>query len=214
MDCSEFFQKLPAMSTFDQQRVLHAYDLARLAHTNQFRDTGEAYLQHAIGVTLILLEYGYTDAHTLVLGLTHDVLENSFITLPFVENVLGHKIATDVSILSKSYHIEDPSIPFVKRKIRKPIQIYHAAIAESTEQVIVAKGSDRIHNLTSFPNAEDESSWPQERRVEQIQETRQYIIPAVERYNERMARKLTQLCMELELTAERIISSRPPPRNE
>lgn len=211
MDRFEFFHMLPAMSSTDRSRVQNAYELAKLAHHNQFRDTGVRYFEHVRDVTIILLEYGYTDAHQIIIGFTHDVLEDTFIPFSFLECLFGYEIATDVSILSKSYGVSDSMTGFVIRTERKTDEQYFGAIAHAHQRVIVAKCADRIHNLQSFPDPEDEAKWTQERRMGKVHETRQYIIPLAEKHDPRMALRLTQLCNDLETTAQRIISSRPPP---
>ena len=65
-----------------------AYDLAWRAHLNQKRESGEPYIQHPLGVALMLTKMNL-DTETVAAALLHDVVEDTEYTLDDIENNFG-----------------------------------------------------------------------------------------------------------------------------
>jgi GTP pyrophosphokinase len=72
----------------DTARIEEAFELARVAHADQVRRSGEPYISHPLGVAMILAELGLDDV-TIVGALLHDALEDTTVTLEDLETRLG-----------------------------------------------------------------------------------------------------------------------------
>ncbi|MBQ9504785.1 MAG: HD domain-containing protein, partial [Lachnospiraceae bacterium] len=60
----------------DISMIERAYEIARSAHENQFRKSGEPYIIHPLSVGIILADLEL-DKETIVAGLLHDVVEDT-----------------------------------------------------------------------------------------------------------------------------------------
>ena len=76
----------------EEERILKAYEFAKKAHKGQLRASGEPYIQHPLGVAVLLIEIGM-DTDTIAAGLLHDVIEDTDIDLESLEQTFGSQIA-------------------------------------------------------------------------------------------------------------------------
>ena len=63
----------------DFRMVRKAYEVAKEAHKNQFRKSGEPFFIHPLNVALILAELKL-DKETIIAAILHDVVEDTEIT--------------------------------------------------------------------------------------------------------------------------------------
>ena len=63
----------------DISMIEKAYELAKKAHGNQCRKSGEPYIVHPLWVTIILANLEM-DKETIVAGMLHDVVEDTEVT--------------------------------------------------------------------------------------------------------------------------------------
>src|SRR5205823_12483540 len=77
-----------------------AYDVARDAHRDQVRRSGDPYIAHPLGVALILSELGLDDV-TLAAALLHDAVEDTSVTLADLEEQFGPDVAAIVDGVTK-----------------------------------------------------------------------------------------------------------------
>ena len=73
-----------------------AYEMARSAHANQSRTSGELYITHPIAVARIVADIGL-DEVSIVAALLHDAVEDTEITLADVESNFGTEVAVIVA---------------------------------------------------------------------------------------------------------------------
>lgn len=182
-----------------RQSVIWAYDLGKTWHRGQFRDDGERYFNHVVAVTQILIDHGYSAAEYLITALLHDALEDTFLPISMVEKLFGPDIARGILAVSKSYGIEDPLTGRIFRLPKKTKTEYFDEIKRFGRRAAIAKCADRIHNLTDLtkPQAAD-SRWTPQKRLDQVQETREWILPLAEMFEPRFAEKLQDLCALVE----------------
>ena len=64
----------------DRGLIERAYEVARDAHKDQVRRSGDPYIAHPLGVALILADLGLDDV-TLAAALLHDAVEDTSLTL-------------------------------------------------------------------------------------------------------------------------------------
>src|SRR6476646_11999372 len=76
----------------DTQVIEHAYAVAREAHADQIRRSGEPYIAHPLGVAMVLARLGLDDV-TLAGALLHDSVEDTKVTLEDVEAGFGPEVA-------------------------------------------------------------------------------------------------------------------------
>ena len=70
----------------DASFLIKAYELAKRAHADQCRATGEPYIVHPVEAMRVLLELGLIDEHTLAAALLHDTVEDTNLTLKEIES--------------------------------------------------------------------------------------------------------------------------------
>src|SRR5687767_12932629 len=63
----------------DTAMIERAFEIARDAHAEQVRRSGEPYITHPLGVAMILAELGLDDV-TIAAALLHDAVEDTAIT--------------------------------------------------------------------------------------------------------------------------------------
>src|SRR6187200_1170585 len=79
----------------DTTLVEHAYEVARDAHKDQVRRSGDPYIAHPLGVAVILADLGLDDV-TLAAALLHDAVEDTSVTLADLEQQFGPDVAAIV----------------------------------------------------------------------------------------------------------------------
>src|SRR4051812_8421340 len=79
----------------DTGMIEAAFDLARNAHREQVRRSGEPYITHPLGVALILADLGLDDV-TLSAALLHDAVEDTSVTATEIEQLVGPEVAAIV----------------------------------------------------------------------------------------------------------------------
>src|SRR6266481_676016 len=84
----------------DTALIEHAFDMARDAHREQVRRSGEPYITHPVGVALVLADLGLDDV-TIAAALLHDAVEDTTVTSADIERELGADVATIVEGVTK-----------------------------------------------------------------------------------------------------------------
>ena len=77
-----------------------AYRIADEAHNGQKRKSGEDYIIHPLSVALILADLEM-DKETIVAGMLHDVVEDTFMTIDEIEDLFGEEVALLVDGVTK-----------------------------------------------------------------------------------------------------------------
>ena len=82
--------------SYDTDRIMAAYQVAKEAHKDQRRRSGEPYISHPVAVAIILVGLGM-DTETLVAALLHDVVEDTATTGESIEKQFGEDVALMVN---------------------------------------------------------------------------------------------------------------------
>lgn len=154
-----FLKRLePFMTPRELEVIETAYVLAKYGHRAKFRDDGiTRYFEHPKAVSLILIdELDERNWQTIVLGLLHDVPEDSFIlSWNRIQINFGREIMKDLKLLTK-----------------KPKQGYEARLKKyANARTLKVKLADRLHNLRTL------QSCKKEKQIRKIKETREHYIP-------------------------------------
>ncbi len=141
----EFFEEVKRNGTYDSDLILKAYQLARDAHKDQRRRSGEPYIMHPVAVAKILFEIGM-DNDCIVSALLHDVVEDTGYDLDYIRNEFGDDVALLVDGVTKL-----GQIPLSTREEIQAENIRKMFIAMNQDvRVIIIKLADRLHNMRTL----------------------------------------------------------------
>jgi (p)ppGpp synthase/HD superfamily hydrolase len=187
---NSFFERVQKCGLRDSLPDIQvAYWLAKEGHRVQApRDSGERYFEHPREVAWLLLDYGYNSRKAIVLGLTHDVVEDTYALREVIVRLLGQETFEELCLLSKQIPIFDPANGRLLDYNVKTKPEYYGAIARGPLEVKVTKGVDRICNLSSMGTA-----WPIDRQKKKAEETREFILPFMWDTDKRIAEELDRL---------------------
>lgn len=122
-----------------------AYVFAAQAHKGQVRRSGVPYLSHPLEVAGMLADMKL-DAVTLAAGLLHDVLEDTEVTQPELQENFGPEISHLVEGVTKISLVQESS-----PETRHAETIRKIILAMTDDlRVIFIKLADRIHNLKTL----------------------------------------------------------------
>src|SRR5689334_22983766 len=96
---------LPTNDRAVRPLIERAYVVARDAHKDQMRRSGDPYIAHPLGVAMILADLGLDDV-TLAGALLHDAVEDTALTLDDLVADFGSDVATIVDGVTKLDRLE------------------------------------------------------------------------------------------------------------
>ena len=130
----------------DISMITKAYELAKKAHNDQKRKSGEPYIIHPICVAIILAELEL-DKETIAAGLLHDVIEDTVITYDELADMFGVDVANLVDGVTKltQLSLKNDKIEMQAENLRKMF----LAMAKDI-RVILIKLADRLHNMRTL----------------------------------------------------------------
>lgn len=130
----------------DISMIEKAYKVASEAHEGQKRKSGEPYIIHPLCVAIILADLEL-DKETIVAGLLHDAVEDTWMTYEEVEREFGSEVALLVDGVTKlgqlSYSADKVEVQ--AENLRKMF----LAMAKDI-RVILIKLADRLHNMRTL----------------------------------------------------------------
>ncbi|MCI8757048.1 MAG: HD domain-containing protein, partial [Oscillospiraceae bacterium] len=123
-------------------KILQAYEVARNAHKDQKRVSGEPYISHPVAVACILVNLGM-DSECIQAALLHDVVEDTEITDQQVAKQFGDEVALLVNGVTKL-----GKLSFSSREEQQAENIRKMVLAMAQDvRVIIIKLADRLHNM-------------------------------------------------------------------
>ena len=118
-----------------------AIEIAAKAHRNQVRKgTDIPYITHPFAVGIILFRAGCPD-EVIIAGILHDTIEDTSITLDYIRETFGEKVASIVAGCSEP----DKSLPWEDRK-EHTIEYLKTAPLE----VRLVACADKLHNIRTI----------------------------------------------------------------
>ncbi len=130
----------------DISMIQKAYEVAREAHKDQKRKSGEPYIIHPLCVAIILADLEL-DKETIVAGLLHDAVEDTWMTYEEVEKEFGSEVALLVDGVTKIGQLS-----YSKDKVEmqaESLRKMFLAMAKDI-RVILIKLADRLHNMRTL----------------------------------------------------------------
>lgn len=129
----------------DIESVKKAFYLAKDAHKDQLRNSGEEYFIHPYNVALILADMNM-DVETIIAGLLHDVIEDTSYTYDQISNMFGQHIADLVDGVTK---LKKLNYKTKQEKQAENLRKMVLAMAKDI-RVIIVKLADRLHNMRTL----------------------------------------------------------------
>ncbi len=141
----EFFEKVKKNSYYDSEKIEKAYNIAREAHKDQRRRSGEPYIMHPVAVARILFEIGM-DNECIIAALLHDVVEDTSISIDDIRREFGDEVALLVDGVTKLTQVSLATREEVQAEnIRKMFIAMNQDV-----RVVIIKLADRLHNMRTL----------------------------------------------------------------
>lgn len=122
-----------------------AFEVARLAHSQQKRKSGEGYINHPLAVAKIVADIGL-DETTVAAALLHDAVEDTEITVADVEREFGAEVAAIVDGVTKLERIQ-----FDSKEAQQAATMRKMLVAMAKDlRVLIIKLADRLHNMRTI----------------------------------------------------------------
>jgi len=129
----------------DLKLIEKAYEYAAQSHQDQFRASGEQFIEHPLAVAEILADLGL-DTVALASALLHDVVEDTPLTLADIEAEFGPQVREIIDGLTKLDKIE-----FRTREQHQAENLRKMMIAIARDpRVLLIKLADRLHNMRTI----------------------------------------------------------------
>ena len=138
----------------DVALIEKAYQIAREAHKDQFRKSGEPYIIHPLYVAIILADLEM-DKETIVAGLLHDVVEDTIMTDQEIASEFGKEVAQLVDGVTKLGRLSFAGNKIMDKSAEKleiqaeNLRKMFLAMAKDI-RVIMIKLADRLHNMRTL----------------------------------------------------------------
>ena len=138
----EFLARHPGA---DADLVVRAGRAAAVAHTDQYRRSGEPYVTHPVAVAAIVAELGL-DAQTVAAALLHDAVEDTGLTLEAIATDFGPTVASVVDGVTKLDRLQ-----FDSKEQQQAATIRKMLVAMASDwRVLLIKLADRLHNMRTL----------------------------------------------------------------
>ena len=125
--------------------IERAYLLAKDAHKNQTRYSGEPYISHPLEVAFILTDL-HMDTDTICAAILHDVIEDTSASYDMIKSNFNENIANLVDGVTKIGKLQ-----FVTKEQIEAENLRKMVIAMANDvRVIIIKLADRLHNMRTL----------------------------------------------------------------
>ncbi|SFP58862.1 RelA/SpoT family protein [Parafilimonas terrae] len=129
----------------DKEMVRRAFEIAAEAHKTMRRKSGEPYILHPIAVAMICVEEIGLGVRSTICSLLHDTVEDTDITIEYIEKEFGAEIARIVDGLTKISNVMDTNTSQQAENFKKIL-----LTLTDDPRVILIKLADRLHNMRTL----------------------------------------------------------------
>src|SRR2546421_1995028 len=154
----------------DTAMIEQAFEVARVAHADQVRRSGEPYIAHPLGVAMILADLGLDDV-TIAAALLHDAVEDTTVTDEDLQEQFGPDVAAIVDGVTKLDRLQ-----FDSREAQQAATMRKMLVAMAKDiRVLLIKLADRLHNMRTI------AAMPEPNQLRTAQETIDIYAPLAHR---------------------------------
>ncbi len=144
----ELLSKNPA--NYDLEKIKKAYFFAKVAHSNQKRESGEDFITHPVAVATILADFEL-DTDSIIAALLHDVIEDTDATYKKIKKDFSVSVADLVEGVTKL-----GQIPYTSKEEQQMENLRKMFLAMAKDiRVILIKLADRLHNMRTLEPLEE-----------------------------------------------------------
>ena len=133
------------LSAEDIARISDAYQLAREAHMEQRRKSGEPYIMHPVAVAKIVAEELRLGANPIIAAFLHDVVEDTPYTVEDITERFGSDVAFLVDVVTKKKKKNSSTSSSQIDNYKQMLNSLHYDI-----RALLIKLSDRLHNMRTL----------------------------------------------------------------
>ena len=133
------------LSADDIARIADSYQLAREAHMEQRRKSGEPYIMHPVAVAKIVAEELRLGANPIIAAFLHDVVEDTPYTIEDIAARFGDDVAFLVDVVTKKKKKNTVSKSSQIDNYKQMLNSLHYDI-----RALLIKLSDRLHNMRTL----------------------------------------------------------------
>ncbi|MEO1477075.1 MAG: bifunctional (p)ppGpp synthetase/guanosine-3',5'-bis(diphosphate) 3'-pyrophosphohydrolase [Bacteroidota bacterium] len=176
-------RRLPSV---DEQLLRRAFQVAYWAHRNDRRADGSLYIAHPLEVATIAARDIAFDDVTVAAALLHDTVEDTDISLDFLEAEFGAELAQVVDGVTKIDHV------FESKKLGRDENVRKLMLSMASDiRVILVKFADRLHNMRTL------ESLPQAKQLRIASDTLALFAPLSHRFGlNAIKTELEDLCLK------------------
>lgn len=129
----------------NENLIIKAFNLSAESHKNDTRESGAPYFTHPYAVARIIVEEIPLDDTCVIAALLHDVVEDTEVSLKFIQNEFGKEVADIVDGVTKISGI------FRGLEIQKAENYRKLVISMINDvRVILVKFADRLDNMRTL----------------------------------------------------------------
>ena len=129
----------------DANNIKKAFRISLEAHKEMRRKSGEPYILHPINVAQICVQEIGLGATSIIAALLHDVVEDTDLTLKFIEEKFGYNVARICDGLTKISGVFTPGSSIQSENFKKML-----LTLVDDMRVILIKLADRLHNMRTL----------------------------------------------------------------
>ena len=143
------------LSAEDENNIFRAFNIARNAHADTRRKSGELYIFHPLAVALIAVKEVGLGPIAVICALLHDVVEDTDVTLDSLRAIFGERVARivdGVTKIDKATMIAEQNDNFSSQA-----ENYRKILLAMCDDayVIFLKLCDRLHNMRTLGSMKD-----------------------------------------------------------
>lgn len=150
-----------------------AFEMAFHAHYGQFRANGEHYITHPYKVALNLAS-NKMDSHTIIAGLLHDSVEDTFVSFDDIERLFDSEVKSLVEGLTKVSKLKSSNFNNQDDENIENMRSLFISMAKDW-RVVIIKLADRLHNMQTLEHL------PLYKQIKISQETLDVFVPIAHR---------------------------------